>query len=62
MEKKFCIKWNIKYKIIKIIIKNGIEKGWDKNRDIYNEGVYRKDIVAGIKALGIDLKKNVSFY
>jgi len=60
VEKKFYIRWNIKYRIIKIAIKNSIEEGWDKSGDIYNEGGYRKDIVAGIKALRINLKKNVS--
>ena len=34
----------------------------DNNRDIYNKDVDREDIVAGIKALGIGLKKNMSLY
>jgi len=38
-----------------------IKEDWDKDRDMY-EDVYREDIVAGIKALGIDLKKNMFFY
>ena len=36
-----------------------MEEDQDKNRDAYKD-VHREDIVAGIKALGIDLKKNVS--
>ena len=62
VEKKFYIRWNIKYKMIKIVIRNSMEEGWDKSGDIYNEGVYKEDIVARIKALGISLKKNISFY
>jgi len=37
-----------------------MEEGWDKSGDIYNKGVYKEDIVARIKALGINLKKNIS--
>jgi len=37
-----------------------MEKDWDKDRDIYNEDVNREDIVAGVKALGIGLKKDTS--
>jgi lambda repressor-like predicted transcriptional regulator len=35
-----------------------MEEDWDKDGDAYKD-VYREDIVAGIKALGINLKKNV---
>jgi len=38
-----------------------MKEDWDKDRDVYKD-VYREDIVARIKALGIDLKKNVSLY
>jgi len=37
-----------------------MEEDWDKDRDIYNKDVDREDIVAGVKALGINLKKDVS--
>ena len=37
-----------------------MEEDRDKDGDIYNEDIYREDIVARIKALGINLKKNVS--
>ena len=37
-----------------------MEEDRDKDRDVYNKDIYREDIVAGIKALGINLKKNVS--
>jgi len=30
-----------------------MEEDWDKDGDVYKD-VYREDIVAGIKALGID--------
>ena len=36
-----------------------MEEDRDKDRDTYKD-VYREDIVAGIKALGINLKKNIS--
>ena len=36
-----------------------MEEDRDKDKDAY-EDVYREDIVAGIKALGINLKKNIS--
>jgi len=36
-----------------------MEEDQDKDRDAYKD-VYREDIVARIKALGIDLKKNIS--
>ena len=36
-----------------------MEEDWDKDGDAYKD-VYREDIVAGIEALGINLKKNVS--
>jgi len=38
-----------------------IEENWDKDRDVY-EDVYREDIVARIKALGINSQKNVPLY
>ena len=41
-------------------IKYGMEEGWDKDGDVYNKDVDREDIVTGVKALGIGLKKNVS--
>ena len=62
VEKKFCIRWNVRYRIIKITIRNGMEEGWDKSGDVYNKGRHREDIVARIKALGINLKKNVSLH
>ena len=34
-----------------------MEKDWDKDRDIYNKDINRKDIVVKVKALGIGLKK-----
>jgi len=37
-----------------------MEKNRDKDGDAYNKDVYREDIVAGIKALGINSKKNIS--
>ena len=39
-----------------------MEEDRDKDGDVYNEDIYREDIVAGIKALGISLKKNTSLY
>jgi len=36
-----------------------MEEDRDKDGDVY-EDVYREDIVARIKALGINLKKNIS--
>jgi lambda repressor-like predicted transcriptional regulator len=39
-----------------------MEEDRDKDGDIYNKDVYREDIVARIKALGINLKKNISLY
>jgi len=33
-----------------------MEEDRDKDRDVYNKDIYREDIVAGIKALGINLK------
>ena len=39
-----------------------MEKDCDKNRNIYNKGVDREDIVARIKALGINLKENISLH
>ncbi len=39
-----------------------MEKDCDKDRNTYNKGVDREDIVAGVKALGIGLNKNVSLY
>ena len=61
MEKKSYNRWNVRYRIIKICnIRNGMEEDWDKGGDIYNKDIYKEDIVAGIKALGISLKKNVS--
>ena len=36
-----------------------MEEDWDKDGDIYKD-VYREDIVTRIKALGINLKKNIS--
>jgi len=36
-----------------------MEEDRDKDGDVYKD-VYRKDIVARIKALGINLKKNIS--
>ena len=39
-----------------------MEEDRDNNRDIYNEDVDREDIVAGIKVLGIGLKKNAFLY
>jgi lambda repressor-like predicted transcriptional regulator len=48
----------VRYRIIKIRnIRNGMKEDWDKSGDIYKE-----DIVARIKALGISLKKNISLY
>jgi len=38
-----------------------MEEDRDKDRDRYKD-VYREGIVAGIKALGINLKKNASLY
>jgi len=38
-----------------------MEEDQDKDGDVYKD-VYREDIVAGIKALGINLKKNISLY
>jgi len=38
----------------------GMEENGDNDRDVYNEDVDGEDIVAGIKALGIGLKKNTS--
>jgi hypothetical protein len=43
-------------------IKNGIKEDWDKSGDAYNKNIYKKNIVARIKALGISLKKNISLY
>ena len=37
-----------------------MEEDRDKDGDIYNKDIYREDIVAGIEALGINLKKNIS--
>jgi len=36
--------------------------GIKEDGDVYNKDVDREDIVAGIKALGIGLKKNMSLY
>ena len=36
--------------------------GIGEDEDIYNKDIDREDIVAGIKALGIGLKKNMSLY
>ena len=53
----------MRYRRIKIRnIRNGIEEDWDKNGNVYNKDIYKKDIVARIKALGISLKKNIFFY
>ena len=43
-------------------IKYGTEEGRDKNGNAYNKDVDREDIVAGVKALGIGLKKNVPLH
>ena len=61
MEKKSYNGWNVKYRMIKICnIRNSIKEDWDKSGDIYNKDIYKEDIVAGIKALRIGLKKNMS--
>jgi len=36
-----------------------MEEDCDKDRNVYNKGVDREDIVAGVKALGIGLNKNI---
>ena len=38
-----------------------MEEDCDKDRNAYNKGVNREDIVAGIKALRIGLNKNISY-
>ena len=38
-----------------------MEKDRDKDGDVYKD-IYTEDIVARIKALGINLKNNISLY
>ena len=43
-------------------MKYNMEEDWDKDRDVYNKDIDRENIVTGVKALGIGLKKNMFFY
>ena len=36
-----------------------MEEDWDKNKDVYNKDIDKKNIVAKIKALGIGSNKNM---